>query len=236
MASEQDCRPPAAPAKRIVVTKDGPYLVYGDVPLVRKTQVVSERGEPLTWRKGETLKTEGPYALCRCGRSANKPYCDGAHTKAGFDGTESAETSLSAQRQTVYPGGKGIVVKKDRHLCSAAGFCANCAEGIADMVPRTGNTEVRAQVMGIIEHCPSGSLAFAIREGEPNVEPDLPQEIAVVTEITSDGPIDGPLWVSGGIPIERADGKPFETRNRVTLCRCGRSSRKPLCDGIHRYR
>jgi CDGSH-type Zn-finger protein len=89
--------------------------------------------------------------------------------------------------------------------------------------------------MGIIEHCPSGSLAFAIHQGEPDVEPDLPQEIAVVTEITGDGPIDGPLWVSGGIPIERADGQPMETRNRVTLCRCGHSARKPLCDGLHRY-
>jgi CDGSH-type Zn-finger protein len=41
-------------------------------------------------------------------------------------------------------------------------------------------------------------------------------------------------WVTGNIPIERADGKPFETRNRVTLCRCGHSENKPLCDGTHR--
>ena len=31
-----------------------------------------------------------------------------------------------------------------------------------------------------------------------------------------------------------ADGQPFETRNRVTLCNCGSSSQKPLCDGTHR--
>ena len=63
---------------------------------------------------------------------------------------------------------------------------------------------------------------------------DLPKQIAVTTEITASGPIDGPLWVTGGIQIERADGQPMEVRNRVTLCRCGASSNKPLCDGTHR--
>lgn len=42
------------------------------------------------------------------------------------------------------------------------------------------------------------------------------------------------LWVTGGIPILRADGQPWETRNRVMLCRCGHSGNKPLCDGTHR--
>jgi hypothetical protein len=57
------------------------------------------------------------------------------------------------------------------------------------------------------------------------VEPDFPKEIAITP--------DSALWVSGGIPIERADGQPFEVRNRVTLCRCGDSKNKPLCDGTH---
>jgi CDGSH-type Zn-finger protein len=56
----------------------------------------------------------------------------------------------------------------------------------------------------------------------------------VVTEFTSEGPVTGSLWVTGNIPVERADGQPFETRNRVTLCGCGRSKIKPLCDGTHR--
>ena len=38
------------PEKKIVVTEDGPYVVYGSIPLVRKIQVVSEYGEPLTWK------------------------------------------------------------------------------------------------------------------------------------------------------------------------------------------
>jgi CDGSH-type Zn-finger protein len=42
------------------------------------------------------------------------------------------------------------------------------------------------------------------------------------------------LWVTGGVPVHRADGRPLETRNRMTLCRCGQSSGRPLCDGTHR--
>ena len=60
-------------------------------------------------------------------------------------------------------------------------------------------------------------------------------QIADTTEITAEGPIHGSLWVTGYVPIERADGKPFETRNRVTLCNCGESKNKPLCDGTHRH-
>jgi uncharacterized Fe-S cluster protein YjdI len=136
----------------------------------------------------------------------------------------------------VYPGSTGIVVRRDHSLCTEAGFCGTRFEGIAQLAAKTNNTQVRALVMGMIERCPSGSLTYALKEGEPDVEPDLPQEIAVTTEITSDGPIEGPLWVTGNITIERADGQPFELRNRVTLCSCGRSTQKPLCDGTHRFK
>lgn len=88
--------------------------------------------------------------------------------------------------------------------------------------------------MAMVERCPSGSYTYSIDEPGGDIEPDLPQQVAVTTEITSDGPIAGPLWVTGRIAIERADGQPLEPRNRVTLCRCGLSKNKPLCDGTHR--
>jgi len=220
--------------KRIVVRESGPYMVHGDVPLVRKIQVVSEYGEPLTWKKGEVIETSEPYALCRCGQSSKKPFCDGTHTSIDFDGTEAADTGVTAERQEIYAGGTKIVVKRDCSLCVKSGFCGNRITDVQKMVPDTADTQVRAQVMAMIERCPSGSYAYSIAEGEADIEPDLPRQVAVTTEITSDGPIAGPLWVTGSIPIERADGQPLETRNRVTLCRCGLSSGKPLCDGTHR--
>ena len=78
--------------------------------------------------------------------------------------------------------------------------------------------------MAMIERCPSGALSYEV-EGDA-VEPDLPIEVSVVPN--------GPLWVTGGIPVERSDGEPVEVRNRVGLCRCGQSNNKPLCDGSHK--
>jgi CDGSH-type Zn-finger protein len=221
--------------KRIVVEDGGPYRVYGNVPLVRKTQIVSEYGEPLTWQKGETLAKQSIYALCRCGQSKGKPFCDGTHCETDFDGTETADVRPTAARRRTLPGGKQIIVRSDAPLCMESGFCRNRQTGIEKMAPETDDINVRSQVIAMIERCPSGSLTYALETApQEDIEPDLPREIAVTTEIASRGAIQGPLWVTGAIPIERADGEPFEARNRVTLCRCGRSQAKPLCDGTHR--
>lgn len=220
--------------KRIVVQPDGPYQVEGGIPLVRKTQVVSERGERLTWRKDETIETGETYDLCRCGQSEDKPFCDMTHRQIGFDGTETANTRPTAERRKVYPGGTGIEVKYDGFLCTYAGFCANRTGKIRQLIEKTDDINIRTAVIGMVERCPSGALTYSMGPGEPDIEPDLPEQIAVTTEYSARGPIAGPLWVTGHIPIERADGQPLETRNRVTLCSCGRSHSKPLCDGTHR--
>ncbi len=225
-----------ADGKQVVVTKDGPYLVRGDVPLVRKTQVVSEYGEPITWQKTGVIDTDpAEYYLCRCGESCNKPFCDGSHHVACFDGTESADEGVVADREMTYRGGVRIVVKKDPTLCMNSGFCGMREGSTSQFVAATGDTKIRSLVIAMVERCPSGALTYRIDPAGPDIEPDLPQQIAVTTEITSAGPIAGPLWLTGGIPVERADGRPFETRNRVTLCNCGKSDSKPLCDGTHRH-
>jgi CDGSH-type Zn-finger protein/ferredoxin len=220
--------------KKVEIRPNGPYIVSGDVPLVSKTQVVSEYCEPMTWKKEGEVPAEEPYFLCRCGQSSNKPFCDGTHRKINFDGTEMAPTDRRDERQETYPGCQNIVIRIDMNLCMGAGFCGNHLTSIADMATHTDDTLVRAQAIAMIEHCPSGALTFTLKEGDADIEADLPQQIAVTTEITSQGPIQGPLWVTGGITIIRSDGQPFETRNKVTLCNCGHSQIKPLCDGSHR--
>jgi CDGSH-type Zn-finger protein len=225
---------PKPTPKKIIVSPDGPYCIQGDIPLVRKIQVVSEYGEPLTWKKQGNVETSGTYELCRCGQSGNKPFCDGTHYEIEFDGTETADPRTMAERQRIFTNGTRIVVKRDFTLCSESGFCGNCVASIEEMIPFTDDTQMRAQVMAMIERCPSGALAYSVEAGEADIEPDLPEQIALTIEITSSGPIAGPLWVTGNIPIERADGQPLETRNRVTLCCCGLSKIKPLCDGTHR--
>ena len=62
---------------KITALDNGPYLVKGSVLLVD--------GE------GNEFRTErATVALCRCGGSQNKPFCDGTHSKAGFLATERA--------------------------------------------------------------------------------------------------------------------------------------------------
>ena len=211
--------------QRITVRRDGPYIVRGGIPLIRKKQVMSEHGEPLDWQKECDLSTEQVYRLCRCGQSSNKPFCDGTHTKIDFDGIESADIGSIVERTAIYEG-EQIVVQDDRSLCMHAGFCGNRVTNVWKMIKETKDAQVRAEVIAMVEKCPSGALSFAFETGGESVEPDLPKEIIVVPN--------GPIWITGGIPVERSDWQPLETRNRVTLCRCGASARKPLCDGSHK--
>lgn len=54
---------------------DGPYKVTGPVTI--------------TDAEGNVYRVEeGPVALCRCGHSATKPFCDGSHRAAGFSATD----------------------------------------------------------------------------------------------------------------------------------------------------
>jgi CDGSH-type Zn-finger protein len=217
--------------QRIVILHNGPYLVYGDVPLVRKRKVTSvENHDAITWMKTETLETEETYALCRCGMSSTKPFCDGTHARAAFDGTEVADPRPSAERRRVV-GGSGFVVRRDGPLCMHAAFCVGRLERIPAMLEGTSDSDARARVIALIDRCPSGSYTYSFEEDGPDIEPDYPVQITVTEEERG---LAGALWVTGGIPITRSDGVPFETRNRVTLCRCGHSENKPLCDGTHR--
>jgi CDGSH-type Zn-finger protein len=229
-----DEQPNSRKDMKIKVKASGPYLVAGGVPLVRKIQIVSENIEPLTWKTTGAIPTGENYILCRCGKSGRKPFCDGMHAKVHFDGTETAATEPTRTRRKEFPAGVQITVRHDDYLCMESGFCGTRWSTIEQLVCKTKDSGVRGQVIGMIERCPSGSLVYSMDESSEDVEPDLPRQIAVTTDITSDGQVEGALWVTGGIPVERADGRPFEIRNRVTLCSCGRSSKKPLCDGAHR--
>lgn len=209
----------------ITVRPNGPYLVRGGIPLVRKSQVMSEYGEPLAWQNDGPVETPQVYRLCRCGQSNSKPFCDGSHTMLGFEGAEEADTGTYDQRKKVFEG-DNIEVRDDHSLCMHAGFCGTRLTNVWKMLKESNDREVRDEIIAMVQRCPSGTLVHALSAEAESVEPDLPKEIVVVPE--------GPLWVTGGIPIQRRDGQPLEVRNRVTLCRCGASSKKPLCDGTHK--
>lgn len=220
--------------QKIEVLQNGPYILSGNIDLVAKKQISSEHGEPMTWQKTGEVTGDDTVALCRCGQSSNKPFCDGTHQEVGFDGTETADQGTFEERKIVHEGSTGIVIKRDYSICAESGFCGNRLKNIKKLAAETDESIVRAQVIAMVERCPSGSYTYSLTEDAEDIEPDYPAQVAITTEMTSDGPIQGPLWVTGRIPVQRSDSKPMETRNRVTLCRCGKSDNKPLCDGTHR--
>jgi hypothetical protein len=79
--------------------------------------------------------------------------------------------------------------------------------------------------------CPSGRLVVVDKEGGEVLEPVMGQAIGVIEDPAIG--VEGPLWLRGGIPVYSAEGKPYEVRNRMTLCRCGKSTIKPFCDSSH---
>lgn len=208
---------------RIEVTLNGPYRVRGRPALVRTAQVETEYGEPVDFTPDEPLEAGRVFSLCRCGGSSSKPFCDDTHLTNGFDGTEVADRGARADRMRTFRG-EGVTLTDDESLCAHASFCVNRRTHVWAMVRDAEDPEVRQQLRTMVSHCPSGRLALD-DEQDDDAEPTFEPSVAVVA--------DGPLFVRGGVEVIGADGEPYEIRNRVALCRCGRSGNKPFCDGTH---
>jgi CDGSH-type Zn-finger protein len=213
---------------KIKVGKNGPYLVLGSIPLSRQIIGINTVGDSYEWREGEKYPSRESYTLCRCGHSKTKPFCDGMHMKIHFDGKEKANQRLylDQARRIVGPA---IGLTDAKELCAAARFCDR-AGGIWKLTRQSGNKEAKRTAIEEAGNCPSGRLVVWDKEKKP-IEPSFEPSIVVV-EDPQEG-MNGPIWVRGGIPIESAGGITYEIRNRVTLCRCGRSSNNPFCDGSH---
>lgn len=214
---------------RVVVSKNGPYLVSGGVPLAKQTIIADSEGGSEQWQQGETLSARESYQLCRCGKSNNKPFCDGTHTKVGFDGSETASRAPYREQAQLLEG-PALALTDAESLCAGARFCDPNGT-VWKQVERTDQAEVRTTFVRQVNHCPSGRLVAWDRESGKPIEHPLPVSIGII-EDPSQG-VSGPLWLRGGIALVSADGFAYEIRNRMTLCRCGASKHKPFCDGSH---
>jgi CDGSH-type Zn-finger protein len=214
---------------RVVVSKDGPYLVTGSPPLSRQTIGTDSEGGSEAWREGEKLATRASYVLCRCGHSNDKPFCDGSHSRVGFDGTETASREPYLRQAKVLEG-PTLSLSDAESLCAFGRFC-DPHGSVWRQVAHTDDPTLLAGFRRQVDNCPAGRLvAWDNATGEA-IEPRLPVSIALV-----EGPAQqcsGPIWLRGGIAVISADGHAYEVRNRVTLCRCGESRNKPFCDGTH---
>jgi CDGSH-type Zn-finger protein len=176
--------------------------------------------------KGESFEPQAMMALCRCGQSSNKPFCDGTHLKVGFTGEKSEERQPDRVDDYV---GKDITVHDNRGVCSHRGYCTDNLPSVFRMRqepwidPDGASAE---EIIRVIEMCPSGALSYT-KDGVLHKELDREPGIT----ITKDGPHD----VVGGIELDDPDGNTPESKEHYTLCRCGASKNKPFCSGEHWY-
>jgi CDGSH-type Zn-finger protein len=214
---------------RIKITENGPYIVTGNVPLVEFTIVYDKDGYSKEYKETKRYDAGETYSLCRCGKSHNKPFCDGTHIESNFSGTETAKREAYSDCAQSIKGPKASLTDYTE-LCAYARFCDSNGSTWG-LVERTDDTESFKEFVKQCQHCPSGRLvAWDNKTGKP-IEEKLTPMIALIEDPYAE--CSGPIWVRGGIVIESADGSEYEVRNRVTLCRCGSSHNKTFCDGTH---
>ena len=214
---------------RVTITKDGPYMVTGHVPLARQTIGADADDGSERWIEGEAFPAQQSYALCRCGQSKTKPICDGSHVRVAFDGTETANRAPYSEQVTVLEG-PAMALTDAEKLCAFGRFCDPNGK-VWNQVSSTDDPDVRATFIRQVGNCPAGRLVAWDKATGKAIEPEFPVSIGLIEDPVEQ--CSGPIWLRGGIPVVSSDGFAYEVRNRVTLCRCGASQNKPFCDGTH---
>ena len=226
----------------VMTAKNGPYLVT-NVPELRT---------PL----GERLTVPPQVALCRCGASAMKPFCDGTHATNGF--IDAKDPNRVPDRRDSYPG-QQVTIFDNRGICQHSGLCS-------DRLPTAFRTDKEPfvapsggrmdELVRVVRDCPSGALSLAFDGEEARSLVDWHGQRERAIEITQDGPyrVTGaiPLIDATGADVPRADVPRADvpradvpradvpraegsSREHYALCRCGHSQNKPFCSGMHWY-
>jgi CDGSH-type Zn-finger protein len=189
----------------IAVMKNGPYMIRGL--------------EHLKNSEGKELPVQPVVALCRCGASKKKPYCDGSHIGIGFSGEK--DPNREAGKVNEWKG-KGITIVDNTDVCCRDMSCVNNLPRVfAEENPDAASIK---EIIDTIKKCPSGALTYKMggRHCQAfNRQPDI--TIAK----------NGPLQVVGGIRLKDEAGSKPACPEHYTLCRCGHSKNKPFCDASH---
>lgn len=203
---------------KIACLPNGPYYLLNEqaprvIPNIRKST-------------GDPCSTVTGVALCRCGGSNNKPFCDGTHGRNGFRDEKLSDGSLDKR---VNYAGKNITIHDNRGICAHAGHCTDNLSTVFKLDQEPWIDPDGATVDDIIQtirKCPSGALSYSINNVEHR-DQDRPPMVTVTK--------DGPYAITGGMELidqPRSEGASLE---HYTLCRCGGSKNKPFCDGTHWY-
>jgi len=210
--------PNAVPS--LQVTREGPYLAS----LVTR----------LTDHLGVTLPATPSMALCRCGRSQSKPFCDGSHAVAQF--SDEIDPRRVPDHRDTYVG-QHLVIYDNRGICAHSGFCTDRLASVFHagsepfVTPSGGRMD---EIMRAVRNCPSGALSLGFDGAEDRgfVDQSRPPRIEVSK--------DGPYRITGGLALLDQHGDDLPrlegvSREHCSLCRCGASQNKPFCSGMHWY-
>ncbi len=149
--------------------------------------------------------------------------------------TGSDQNGAMTEKQYV---GDGITVLWHSDRCIHSAHCATT-------LPRVFRPQERpwidvtgadaGDIRATIDGCPSGALGYIVDDGpnEQQAEP-LTEAEPAIEAVTVSVTANGPLEVSGMVKVLAADGDVIEESERVFLCRCGHSAKKPFCDGSHK--
>ncbi len=215
---------------RLVVTAHGPYLVYGRPPMALQIIATDRDGECTGFREGTDFPTRSePTALCRCGASQRKPYCDGSHLHAEWDPRLTAPVERLDDGAERIEGGT-LTLHDNAAYCVFARFCHPQGDAWT-LTEQSDDPEARRQAIREASLCPGGRLTAYDRATQRLFEFHYEPSLGLIEDPALSA--SGGLWLRGGIPIRTEEGLRYETRNRTVLCRCGRSANKPYCDGTH---
>jgi len=186
--------------------------------------LIIKNAQRMVGADGEDIAVKPVMALCRCGGSANKPFCDGSHNSNGFE--SSGGTPAGRDRIIAYEGAE-LTVTYNPRLCSHAAECGRLASHVFNpdqkpwIQPDNGTED---EVRAVVAACPSGALALGNADGPEHLVADRAD-----VQIEKNGP----YWVTG-ITAPTEDQAEGASEAKFVLCRCGLSGNKPYCDGSHR--
>jgi CDGSH-type Zn-finger protein len=212
------------PKPKILPLTNGPYYLINDMQPSVVENLENSKRQPLSTIRG--------VALCRCGASYTKPFCDGTHGIIRWSSENRVDdvSNKIRDKRKEYVG-KDITIHDNRRLCSHAAECVNNLKSVFRENDRPWIDPDAASPEAIIEtirKCPSGALSYSINGSENRDPPYNRSPMVTVSK-------DGPYAVSGGIELIGNEIRFGEgaSKEHYTLCRCGASYTKPFCDGTH---
>jgi CDGSH-type Zn-finger protein len=201
---------------KLACLANGPYYLVNDATPVEAPNVRRQNGA--------SCANVRAVALCRCGGSKNKPFCDGTHSTNGFSGARVSDGK--ADKRESYRGQR-IIIHDNRGICAHAGACTDNLKSVFRMKQEPWIDPDGAavdEIIATIRKCPSGALSYSLDGAEHRDE-----ERAPMVTVTNDGP----YAITGGIELAGVQFGDGASTEHYTLCRCGGSKNKPFCDGTH---